>query len=143
LSPVAPGTVGSLEAVAIYLAVDAIFQSTSARLMFVAGLAVATYGFGVWAATRASELSETEDPGHVVIDEVCGQLVALTPVAIKASTVAVVLAFVLFRLFDIFKPYPVNRLERLRGGYGVMSDDLMAGAYAAVLVGLAIGLRVV
>ena len=69
------------------------------------------------------------------MDAVAGQLIALVPLAfVKWSITMVIISFILFRLFDIVKPYPANRLQDLEGGMGVMCDDLVAGAYAAIIV---------
>ena len=76
------------------------------------------------------------DPQQVVVDEISGQLISLWPLAASASVGGVLMAFVLFRFFDILKPYPIRRLERLPGGLGVMADDALAGGFAAVLVWL-------
>ena len=71
----------------------------------------------------------------IVVDEVAGQLIALLPLAfVKWSITMVMVSFILFRFFDIVKPYPANRLQELKGGLGVMCDDLVAGAYAAIIV---------
>lgn len=84
-----------------------------------------------------------KDPGIVVVDEVAGQMIALLPLSIFAVSgkIWLIVSFILFRLFDIFKPYPARRFEALRGGLGVMMDDLVAGAYAAVIVALLIMVR--
>ena len=91
---------------------------------------------GIWAGSRTEELAGRKDPGKVVVDEVAGQLIATLPLAFFAnwSIAAVMVSFVLFRFFDIVKPYPANRLQDLKGGAGIMFDDLVAGVYAAVLV---------
>ena len=92
---------------------------------------------GIWAGTRTEELSKRKDPGKIVVDEVAGQLIALFPlVFVKWSMIMVMVSFILFRFFDIVKPYPANRLQELKGGAGVMCDDLVAGAYAAIIVGV-------
>jgi phosphatidylglycerophosphatase A len=77
-----------------------------------------------------------KDPGKVVVDEVAGQLIALLPLTLFShwSTSAVIVSFILFRVFDIVKPYPANKLQDLNGGAGVMLDDLVAGVYGAVIV---------
>ncbi len=116
---------------------------------------------GVWSATRVSAYAATEDPQYVVIDEVSGQQLALVlpliPVAIPHLTARpelsiyglffalsllnwkyVLLGFILFRVFDIWKPWPVRRLEKLPGGWGIMADDWMAGLYAAILLRVAL-----
>ena len=93
---------------------------------------------GTWAATRTEQLSGRKDPGKVVVDEVAGQFIALFPLTLftRWSTVAVIVSFILFRFFDIVKPYPANRLQELNGGAGVMLDDLVAGVYGAVIVSI-------
>jgi len=92
---------------------------------------------GIWAATRTERVLALKDPGIVVVDEVAGQMIALLPVSVVGlGWVWIIVSFTLFRLFDIFKPYPARRCESLRGGLGVMMDDLVAGAYAAVVVAL-------
>ena len=91
---------------------------------------------GIWAASRTEELSGRKDPGKVVVDEVAGQMIALLPLtlfSVQPLTRGVIVSFILFRFFDIVKPYPAGRLERLKGGFGIMCDDLVAGAYAAVI----------
>ena len=97
---------------------------------------------GTWAATRTEQLSGRKDPGKVVVDEVAGQFIALFPLTLftRWSTVAVIVSFILFRFFDIVKPYPANRHQDLNGGAGVMFDDLVAGVYGAVIV--SIGLKI-
>jgi phosphatidylglycerophosphatase A len=91
---------------------------------------------GIWAGTRIEQLSGRKDPGKVVVDEVAGQMIALFPLALFShwSTGLVILSFILFRFFDIVKPYPANRLQELDGGVGIMFDDLVAGVYGAVVV---------
>jgi len=93
---------------------------------------------GIWAATRTEQLSGRKDPGKVVVDEVAGQFIALFPLTLftRWSTVAIIVSFILFRFFDIVKPYPANRLQELEGGAGVMFDDLVAGVYGAVIVSI-------
>jgi len=142
-SPVGPGTCGAIEAVAIYFATGVFGLTPVARLVVVAGLAVFTCMVGVWASARTCEICEVKDPGQVVVDEVCGQLVALMPVALASSPQRVALAFVLFRLLDIFKPYPIRRVESLPGGFGVMADDVLAGLYGAGLVAAAIYFKLI
>ena len=142
LSPKAPGTVGAIEALAIFAATSLLLANNPrAHLWLLIVLNVVTFAVGVWAAHRACRICELEDPSQVVIDEVSGQLIALAPLALGPSVAGAVAAFVLFRLFDIFKPYPIRKLERLRAGWGVMADDGLAGVYAAALVGLALWLR--
>jgi phosphatidylglycerophosphatase A len=116
---------------------------------------------GVWSAARVAEHAGVPDPQHVVIDEVSGQQLALVlpliPVAIPHLTGRpelsiyglffalsllnwkyLLLGFILFRVFDIWKPWPIRRLEKLPGGWGIMADDWMAGLYAAILLRVAL-----
>ena len=133
--PLAPGTFGSLAGVGIFwLLVRA--NAANPPVIIVAILAV-TFA-GIWAGSRVEQASGRKDPGKVVIDEVAGQMIALFPLTLFArwSTGAVILSFILFRLFDIVKPYPANRLQDLDGGMGIMFDDLVAGVYGAVVVSI-------
>jgi phosphatidylglycerophosphatase A len=137
-APIAPGTVGSLEAVAIFIGVVAFHLGVSSSLLLLAALNLVIFAVGVWASTRTCEITGLKDPRLVVIDEVSGQLIALMPLAMwpPLSITGVIAGFLLFRLFDIFKPYPIRRLERLHAGLGVMADDVLAGIYAAAIVWL-------
>lgn len=126
-SPVAPGTVGSAVAV---LAAPWLFLPLQPgwRLLV---LVLLFFG-GAWAAGRAALRLGRCDPGCVVIDEVLGQWVAMLPFGVL-SPWGMAAAFVLFRLFDIVKPWPVGASEDwLPGGYGIMVDDVVAGACAAL-----------
>jgi phosphatidylglycerophosphatase A len=126
LSPVAPGTVGSAAAIAI-----AYFLPLPPYAFALMALAITP--IGIWAADQTAREVGKEDPGLVVIDEVAGQWLTLA----GASTLnwkSLLAAFLLFRLFDIWKPFPVNRLEALPGGLGIMADDLAAGVYAALVI---------
>jgi phosphatidylglycerophosphatase A len=95
--------------------------------LFLAGAAASS--------ARAAELGRT-DPGRIVVDEVCGQLVASA--FLPGTWFSAGLSFALFRVFDIIKPWPIRRLERLPGGWGIMADDIGAGLAAAVLARLAL-----
>ena len=129
---------GALEGVAIYLAIHALHLQQVSSLIVLAVTNVVLFAVGVWASNRTCATTGVKDPHLIVIDEVGGQLIALTPLTLlpSFSIIAVVIGFLLFRLFDIFKPYPIRKLERLHGGLGVMADDALAGVYAAVLVSL-------
>lgn len=97
---------------------------------------------GIWAASRTEKSSGKKDPGKVVIDEVAGQMIALTPLPLSGVALwMIVLSFLLFRFFDIIKPYPCRRLESLPSGLGIMADDVVAGAYAAVVTAVVVALR--
>jgi phosphatidylglycerophosphatase A len=93
---------------------------------------VAAFVVGTWAATEAERAFGRPDPGPVVVDEVLGMLVtlALIPVGLSGA----VIGFLLFRVFDVIKPWPVNRLEQWPKGLGIMSDDLLAGVYANLVM---------
>jgi len=94
---------------------------------------------GIWAGTRAERLIQKKDPSIVVIDEVAGQMIALLSGPLWLHTWwSVLSAFLLFRLFDIWKPYPIRRLETLESGLGIMADDTVAGAYALIVNSLLI-----
>jgi phosphatidylglycerophosphatase A len=125
-APVAPGTFGSAAGIVLILLTRT--WPASWQLALVGGV----IAVGVWASGRAAGQFGGEDPGHVVIDEVAGQLV--TVLLLDLSIVGLVTAFFVFRLLDIVKPWPAGRFESLPGGWGVMADDLMAGAYGWVLM---------
>lgn len=131
--PIAPGTAGSAAGLVVYLLV----WWTRSPILEVA-LIVATFGIGVWSAAQAERYFGSVDPGPVVIDEVLGMLMTLA--FIPAGWSAMLVGFVLFRIFDVIKPYPANRLEKLHGGFGIMADDAMAGVYANLVLRLLIWL---
>lgn len=133
-----PGTFGSLVGVGIFLLLTRI---TIAGPLFalVLFLTLAITLAGIWAAFRTEALEKRKDPGKVVVDEVAGQMLALLPLTLITITpFTVIVSFTLFRFFDIVKPYPARRLEALRGGFGIMCDDLVAGAYAAAVTAIVI-----
>jgi phosphatidylglycerophosphatase A len=133
LVPKAPGTAGSLFGVATaYLLVH--FLNLPPFCLLILALGLIPIGF--WSATIAAHMVGKKDPGKVVIDEVLGQWITLAG-AIRINWKAFLLGFLLFRLFDIWKPPPVRRFEELPAGQGIVADDLMAGLYGAlVLFGL-------
>jgi phosphatidylglycerophosphatase A len=132
-SPVAPGTAGSLAALAIAIALG---QFAALAPWHFAVLAAALFAPAVWAATETARAVKIEDPGIVVVDEVIGQWIALAG-AHPINWKSYLAAFALFRLFDIWKPPPVRQLEGLPEGLGIVADDAMAGAYAALVLLLA------
>ncbi len=119
--PFAPGTFGSAVGLLLWAVLPA---SPAVQVATIAALFVV----GSWSGTIAERHFEMSDPGPVVIDEVMGMLITLflNPVHWPGA----VAAFLLFRIADIIKPYPANRLEQLHGGVGVMADDGMAAVYA-------------
>jgi phosphatidylglycerophosphatase A len=114
-------------------------------LFGVAGLAGVSTLAGVPVSGRVAALRGRKDPGEIVVDEIAGQSVALAglhavlPAAASAPLRwgLVVVAFVSFRVFDILKPGPIDRLQSLPGGWGVMADDLLAGVFSGILAGVA------
>ena len=128
--PGAPGTYGSMAASAVVLALylggcrilPALLLSTICLITLA----------GVWAAAEIGRRTGVDDPSYVVIDEVAGQLT--TYLFLPLNVFTIVLGFAAFRLFDIWKPYPIRKLEALEGGVGVMADDLLAGIYGNVIL---------
>jgi len=134
--PLAPGTAASL-------AIALLYKGVLFRLSLPVYLALLVFLFacGVMAsAVQASALGQ-RDPRRIVIDEACGQLIALA--ALPATWTAVGLAFLLFRFFDIVKPFPIRRTERLPGGWGIMADDVLAGLMARLFLLVIFELRIV
>lgn len=127
--PIAPGTAGSAAALPLF----ALVRWSGSPLLEVATIVV-VFAVGVWSASRTELALGRKDPGIVVIDEVVGMLItlALLPVSIPA----VVLGFLLFRVFDVLKPWPAAQLEHLHGGLGIMLDDVFAGIYAYAVLRL-------
>lgn len=133
LVPLAPGTAGTLGAIPLYLAVRS--YGPLVVLLVAAALAV----IGVWAADQVVVHTAQRDPQIVVIDEVVGVLVTLA--ASTMSWTSIAFGFVLFRIFDQWKPWPARALEALPGGLGVVMDDVAAGVWgAAVLLVVGAGL---
>ncbi len=125
-APIAPGTFGSAAGIIIYWLTRGWPMSWQLAIIGVVTV------IGTWAATRAAEHFGKGDPGAVVVDEVAGQLVTLAFTGAGLS--ATILAFFVFRILDIIKPFPADRFERLHGGTGIMADDLMAGVYGCLIV---------
>lgn len=125
--PKAPGTWGSLAALPVAWVVTLRFGPYAT-----AALGVALFVVGVVACNAYLARSRTKDPGEIVIDEVSGQLIAVAPAGLDPLGFA--LAFILFRVFDVMKPWPLKALERLPRGLGVMADDVAAGLYTAALL---------
>ncbi len=121
--PIAPGTVGSAAGLVCY----AFVWWTGSPVVEV-GLIAALFAIGVWAGTTAERYFGGIDPGPIVIDEVVGMLITLA--FIPVGWAGALVGFVLFRIFDVIKPYPAGRFERLHGGLGIMADDAMAAVYA-------------
>jgi phosphatidylglycerophosphatase A len=129
-SPAGPGTVGAAAAVGIAWLVH---RFTGAEPLVFGACAAALTVPAVWSADRIELILRRTDPGMVVVDEVVGQWVAIAG-AYRLNWKSWIAAFVLFRVFDIWKPFPVRRFERLPGGTGIVADDVMAGLYAALVL---------
>jgi phosphatidylglycerophosphatase A len=164
--PLAPGTWGSLLAVVVYwyaaLSMGGSIDTPaviSAPVFFcgqVIVIVVITI-LGIWAASVTERVLVTKDPGKVVIDEVAGQLIALSALPLTMSLwpdrirndafglppPMIIVAFLLFRFFDIVKPYPARKFESLEAGLGIMADDIVAGVYAAIGVGMIVLIRAI
>jgi phosphatidylglycerophosphatase A len=129
--PKAPGTAGSVVGVLLYLACELLHAGAYYPHVIIFFLVA-----GIWASSRFENLYG-HDSQRIVIDEVVGQMITFAFAAgrYQLSAFYIVLGFGLFRLFDIAKPFPIRRLEQLKGGFGVVADDVGAGMYAlAVLV---------
>jgi len=141
----APGTLaGSLPAAAAFWLLTAALSGPILGPAAVLAVLVAATGVGVWASQVEAVRRGDHDPGAVVVDEVAGQWLALAvpwlligPTSTRSGFAMVAAGFALFRLLDITKPWPVRRLERLPGGFGIVADDLAAGLVAGLLTAAA------
>ena len=126
-APVAPGTFGSAAGLVLWWLLP---QSTAVQLAAI----VIVFALGSWSGSVAERHFQRTDPGHVVLDEVLGMQITLflNPV----GWVGALIGFLLFRVADIIKPYPANRLEALHGGFGIMADDAMAAVYSNIALRL-------
>jgi phosphatidylglycerophosphatase A len=131
--PIAPGTAASFVTALLYLLLLGGLSGPVQALVV-----VAVFLAGVPAASRYSAELGREDPGCIVVDEACGQLIALF--MIRPDPVSVAAGFFLFRFFDIIKPYPIKKLERFPRGWGIMADDVGAGLAAAVVLRIALAI---
>ena len=129
-APVAPGTVGSAAAILIAWLLHTYAGFTGGAFGL---LAVVLAIPAIWAAGVTANDLKIKDPGIVVVDEVVGQWLTLAG-AMELNSITFLIAFALFRLFDIWKPPPVRQIERLPGGIGIVADDAMAGVYAAAVL---------
>ena len=141
--PIGPGTWGSIVGLLSAYGLIAAFGSNTLFLQNALIAASAVFAaLGVWASNRAEKIFDRKDAGQIVIDEVFGQIISFVFIAPYLAGLGaswrwwMIAGFVLFRAFDIFKPYPINRLQSLSGGLGVMMDDALAGVYAAVALSL-------
>jgi phosphatidylglycerophosphatase A len=128
LIPLAQGTFGTLAGLPLAIALAHLGPLAGAYVLFFFVL------LALWASARSARALEKDDPAEVVIDETAGLL--LTLFLLPATGLNLCLGFVLFRLFDILKPYPIRRLEKVGGGAGIVLDDLLAGVYGNVCLRL-------
>ncbi|HVJ26965.1 MAG TPA: phosphatidylglycerophosphatase A [Vicinamibacterales bacterium] len=124
--PFAPGTVGSAAGLLFY----ALVWWTGSPVLEV-GMILGLFAVGVWAGTTAERYFGGVDPGPIVMDEVVGMLITLAFIP-NLGWSGILAGFVLFRIFDVIKPYPAGRFEQMHGGLGVMADDAMAAVYANI-----------
>ncbi len=148
LLPKAPGTWGSLAAIPFAYLIS-VYTCPYALLFGI----IALFFIGIWTSDKVEESVRIEDPGFIVVDEVVGQWIALLPLPFLYSilypdsfylyfTIIGAVAFIAFRVFDIWKPWPINYVDNnVHGGYGIMLDDVIAGMYALVVTAiLAVGM---
>lgn len=122
-APVAPGTFGSLAALPLCLWLA--YLKIPAVIVFTIGLIL----ISVWIAHQAEQLVGTNDPKQVVIDEICGMVVAF--IGVPFHPLSAMWGFILFRVFDILKPFPIRWVDsRMTGGWGIVMDDVVAGLFA-------------
>jgi phosphatidylglycerophosphatase A len=125
--PIAPGTFGSAAGLAVFYAV----RSTGSITVEIAAIVI-LFAIGVWAGTEAEHHFGGIDPGPVVLDEVVGMLITLA--LLPVNGVGAVTGFLVFRVFDVVKPWPSAQFEKLPGGLGVMADDGMAAIYGNLVM---------
>lgn len=128
--PFAPGTIGSLAALGIALSVRHFVRIHPLACLF---WAIALTLPAMWAADTVAREDKDKDPRIVVVDEVVGQWITLAA-AHRLNWEGCLIALSLFRLFDIWKPYPIRKLEKLPGGAGIVTDDIAAGIYGALVL---------
>ena len=128
-SPVAPGTFGTLGAFVLWF----LFLRELNTSLYI-GLVIIVIIFSCYIAELAGKIYKVKDSQKIVIDELCGYLVTMT-FAGKGLFIGL-LGFALFRLFDILKPWPIKKFEDLPGGVGVVMDDVMAGVYGSLVLGM-------
>jgi phosphatidylglycerophosphatase A len=155
--PLAPGTYGSAAGVLIYLLFAWIESNVSTDLgvkgwtdaqitawfhAFNLILFLLFCLLGIWATNRAVGLFQNKDPQQAVIDEVIGQLIVFLFIPFEVQWYFVLAGFLLFRLFDIWKPYPIDSLQNLPAGIGVCADDILAGIYGGICLALLYAARI-
>lgn len=145
--PFAPGTFGSMVAVGIYLGIERLLPVIETSAFHLSATSASTVAWehsavavslavfiliGIWASGRSVPLLGNSDPSQAVVDELIGQFITFLFVPFGLSWPLILAGFLLFRLFDIWKPFPINDLQILPGGIGVCADDIVAGVYAGI-----------
>lgn len=130
--PLAPGTWGALVAIALWIPLY-IWANPSATVIITIAAIIVYLLVGVWASNIA-ERYWGKDPVVACADETVGQWIALIPVTSLCPWWEIIIAFVLFRFFDIYKPLGIRKLEKIPGAWGMMADDILAGIYSAILI---------
>ena len=125
-SPLIPGTTGSLIGVLVYLSLKNFRYPHYLLFLFI------LFFLGVWISKEAENIFKEKDSKKIVIDEIIGFLVAVFLLPFRPKFI--ISSFILFRLFDWWKPFPIRRAERFKGGWGVMLDDLLAGVYTNIIL---------
>ena len=143
LLPKAPGTWGSLAAIP-FAVIISVYTCPYALLSGI----IALFFIGIWTSDKVEKSTKTKDPGFIVVDEVVGQWIALLPLPFLYNIIypgsyhlyfAIIsaFAFITFRIFDIWKPWPANYADKnVHGGYGIMLDDVIAGMYALLVTSI-------
>ena len=132
-TPIAPGSAGALVGLVLFLGVDSL-PLTGNRLLAAQTIAILAVGIvGLWSSRGAIRNFNHMDPSPVVIDEVFGQLVTFWGIS-NPGWQGLLIGFILFRVMDIFKPFPARRAEKLSGGWGIMLDDGVAGLYSLAML---------
>lgn len=132
--PVAPGTAGTLVGVILFLGIK------NFSPLAYAAVCLLLCGIGTWAAGRSEEILGRKDSPSIVIDEIAGYIVAMFMVPAGWGFAAA--GFVFFRIFDILKPWPLNRLQNIHGGPGVMLDDIGAAVYTNIILQIAVYFKI-
>lgn len=128
--PGMPGTYGSIITALIFVGIYSLTDQIQ-PVIHLSAVCMITL-IGIWASAEISRKTGVEDPSYIIIDEVAGQL--LTFLFLPVTGLNIILGILAFRTFDIWKPYPIRKLERLGKGVGVMADDLLAGIYGNIVL---------
>jgi phosphatidylglycerophosphatase A len=128
LAPGMPGTAGTCVGVLLWYCTTLLPYSLILQLL----LFVCLFFLGVWASRSMEQIMKRKDPSEVVIDETAAVLIPFF--GLPFSWITCIAGFILFRLFDITKPFPINRLERIKGGWGIMIDDVGAGIFSLIIL---------